>query len=295
MNRARPIKFISVVFLVSFLIASSCSGNSENQLPTETPILPTRTPFPPSPTPIPTIAVVNGDLITLAEFQEELARYKAAVNRELTSEDQEIVANDLINLTLLAQAAKSEGYQISDADLDVRIAALDTEDQPLDDWLASHGFTMESFRSYLKRAVEAAWMRDKIISDVPDEMDQIHAQQMLLYNLEAAQLALEEIQGGKDFSQLASTYDPQTKGDLGWFTPNFLTLPELDPVLFNLEIGETSYIIETEIGYHIFILLEKEENRPLDPAIRQVLGEKAIDSWLERRWKLSTIELTLPN
>lgn len=273
---------------------SGCGGRTGTPVPTATEILPTRTPFPPSPTPIPTAAVVNGDLITLAEFQEELARYKAAVNRDLTEEDQEIVINDLINLTLLAQAAKTEGYQVSDAVLEERIAALNTEDQPLDDWLAAHGFTAEGFQIYLKRALEAAWMRDKIISNVPYEMVHIHAQQMLFYELEAAELMLEELEEGKDFTDLANTYDPQTQGDLGWIPPNFLTLPELDPVLFNLEVEETSDIIETEIGYHIFKVLEKEDNRPLDPAIRQILQEKAIDSWLERRWKLSTIDITLP-
>ena len=294
MNAARYFKIITIIFLISFLLASGCSGNTGTPVPTATLIPPTRTPFPPSPTPIPTAAVVNGDLITLAEFQEELARYKAAVNRELTPEDQEIVINDLINLTLLAQAAKSEAYQVSDTALDERIAALDTEDQPLDDWLAAHGFTAESFRTYLKRALEAAWMRDEIIADVPYEMVQIHAQQMLFYDLAAAESILEEIEEGKYFSQLASTYDPQTEGDLGWFPPNFLTLSELDPVLFNLDIGETSDIIETQIGYHIIKVLEKEDNRPLDPAIRQILQEKEIDSWLERRWKLSTIDITLP-
>ncbi|RLD01518.1 MAG: hypothetical protein DRI46_03590 [Chloroflexi bacterium] len=294
MNAARNFKIIIFLVLISFFLASGCSGNAGTPLPTATLIPPTRTPFPPSPTPIPTAAVVNGDLITLAEFQEELARYKAAVNRDLTPEDQEIVITDLINLTLLAQAAKSEGYQVSDIALEERIAALDTEGQPLDDWLAAHGFTAESFRTYLKRALEAAWMRDEIIADVPYEMVQIHAQQILFYDLASAEAILAEIEEGKDFSQLAVTYDPQTKGDLGWFPPNFLTLSELDPVLFNLDIGETSDIIETEIGYHIIKVLEKEDKRSLDPAIRQILQEKEIDSWLERRWKLSTIDITLP-
>ena len=294
MNAARNFKIIIFLVLISFFLASGCSGNAGTPLPTATLIPPTRTPFPPSPPPIPTAAVVNGDLITLAEFQEELARYKAAVNRDLTPEDQEIVITDLINLTLLAQAAKSEGYQVSDIALEERIAALDTEGQPLDDWLAAHGFTAESFRTYLKRALEAAWMRDEIIADVPYEMVQIHAQQILFYDLASAEAILAEIEEGKDFSQLAVTYDPQTKGDLGWFPPNFLTLSELDPVLFNLDIGETSDIIETEIGYHIIKVLEKEDKRSLDPAIRQILQEKEIDSWLERRWKLSTIDITLP-
>ncbi len=231
----------------------------------------------------------------MSEFQEELARYKAAVNRELTPEDQIIVINDLINMTLLAQAAFSEGFQISDLELDERISSLDTDDQPLTDWLAATGFTEESFRGYLKRSIEAAWMRDEIINDVPLEMEQIHAQQMLFYDLTSAEITLDTLNKGKDFSELASAHDPQTRGDLGWFPQGFLVLPELDPILFELEIGETSDIIETEIGYHIITVHDKDPNRPLDPAIRQLLKEKALDDWLERRWKLSTIEISLPS
>lgn len=281
--------------MVSVILFSGCGGPAETPQGTDTPVLPTRTPFPPSPTPIPTAAVVNGDIITAAAYQEELARYKAAVNRDLTEEDQSIVINNLINLTLLAQAATSEGFQISETDLDERIARLDTEDQPLTDWLSVYGFTAETFRIHLKRSLEAAWMRDQIIADAPLEMEQIHAQQMLFYNLAAAEEILEDLNSGKDFSQLAKTHDPQTLGDLGWFPPGFLTIPELDPILFGLEAGETSDIIETEIGYHIIMILEKEGNRPLDPAIRQILQEQELDNWLVRRWKLSTIQITLPS
>jgi len=284
-----------LLLLVSVILFSGCGGAAETPPGTATPILPTRTPFPPSPTPIPTAAIVNGDIITVATYQEELARYKAAVNRDLTEEDQSIVINDLINLTLLAQAATSEGFQISETDLDERIARLETEDQPLTDWLAVYGFTAESFRVHLKRSLEAAWMRDQIIADVPFEMEQIHAQQMLFYNLAAAEETLEDLNSGKDFSQLAKTHDPQTLGDLGWFPPGFLTIPELDPILFDLEVEETSDIIETKIGYHIIMVLEKEGNRPLDPAIRQILQEQELDNWLVRRWKLSTIHITLPS
>ena len=284
-----------LLILVSVILFSGCGGPAETPQGTATPVLPTRTPFPPSPTPIPTAAVVNGDIITVASYQEELARYKAAVNRDLTEEDKSIVINNLINLTLLAQAATSEGFQISEVDLDERIARLGTEDQPLTDWLAIYGFTAETFRIHLKRSLEAAWMRDQIIADTPFEMEQIHAQQMLFYNLAAAEEILEDLNSGKIFSQLAKNHDPQTQGDLGWFPPGFLTIPELDPILFGLEAGGTSDIIETEIGYHIIMVLKKEGNRLLDPAIRQVLQEQELDNWLARRWKLSTIQITLPS
>ena len=286
----------SLLVLIScLLLISGCSGFGPGSKSTPSPILPTRTPFPPSPTPIPTAAIVNGDLITLAAFQEELSRYKAAVGRELTPEDQEIVINDLINLTLLAQAADSEGFQIQEAVLDEKISNLDSEDQPLADWLATYGFTEDSFRNHLRTALKAAWMRDQIINDVPLEMEQIHAQQILSYDLIAAEDILESLNAGKDFAQLAKTNDPQTLGDLGWFPRGFLTIPELDDILFELEIGQTSDIIETEIGYHIIKVLDKDPDRDLDPAIRQVLQQKALDDWLERRWKLSTIEITLPS
>jgi parvulin-like peptidyl-prolyl isomerase len=288
-------KKVLLLILIIVIFLSGCGGTTEAPQGTATLVLPTRTPFPPPSTPIPTAAVVNGDIITVAAYQEELARYKAAVNRDLTEEDQSLVINDLINLTLLAQAAASEGFQISETDLDERIARLETEDQPLIGWLAVYGFTEESFRNHLKRSLEAAWMRDQIITDVPLEMEQIHAQQMLYYNLTAAEQTLENLNSGKDFSQLAKTHDPQTQGDLGWFPPGFLTIPELDQILFGLEAGETSDIIETKIGYHIIKVLEKEGNRPLDPAIRQILQEQALDDWLERRWKLSTIQITLPS
>jgi peptidyl-prolyl cis-trans isomerase C len=275
-------------------LISACGGGDQGPNYTATPIPPTKTPFPPSPTPIPTAAVVNGDLIILADFQEELARYKAAVNREVTEEDRQIVINNLINITLLAQAAKSEGYQATEEELDSRIANLDTDKQPLSDWLASYGFTEESFRINLKRSLEAAWMRDQIIADVPQETLQVLVQQMLFYDLPSAELTMENLEEGKGFSQLAKTHDPQTRGELGWIPEGFLTIPELDSIIFELEMGETSDIIETEIGYHIIKVLDKQENRPIDPAIRKILQEKALDDWIERRWKLSTIEITLP-
>ena len=286
---------IILTLLVLIILSSGCGGMGGSQQSTPSPILPTRTPFPPSPTPIPTAAVVNGDIITIAAYQEELARYKAAVNRELTEDDHTLVIHDLINLTLLAQATVSEGLEISESDLDNKIASLDTVENPLTDWLATYGFTEESFRTHLRTALEAAWMRDQIINDVPLEMEQIHAQQMLFYDQNSAEATLESLNSGKDFAELAITNDPQTRGDLGWFPRGYLTLPELDEVLFSFEAGETSDIIETKIGYHIIKVLDKETNRPLDPAIRHVLQQEALNAWLVRRWKLSTIEITLPS
>ncbi len=278
------------------LLLSSCGGNGETVTPrvTPTPIPPTRTPFPPSPTPIPVAAEVNGELITMAEYQSELARYKAAAEGKLTSEDRTAVIRDLIHLELLEQGAQSQGYQVSQETLQARIAKLDSEGQPLQEWLAQYGYTEESFEKSLKRSIAAAWMRDTIINQVPEKMEQIRAQQILLYEKNQAEMVREELESGTKFAQLAKQYDPQTLGDLGWFPCGYLTIPALDEILFNLEPGEISDIIKTEIGYHIIKVIDRDDDRQLDPDVRRVLQKQALHDWLERQWNLSKISINIP-
>ncbi|MBS3750861.1 MAG: peptidylprolyl isomerase [Anaerolineales bacterium] len=291
----RKLTYLGLTLIVVFIV-SSCGTGNQPVTPegTPTPVPPTRTPFPPSPTPIPIAAEVNGELISMSEYQSELARYKAAVGRDLTSEDRLQVVHDLIHLMLLEQGAQSRGYEVSREELQTRISNLDPQDQPLAEWLAEYGYTEESFEKSLKRAIAAAWMRDTIIEQVPDEMEQIHAQQILLYEKSQGEGVLEEIESGTDFAQLAKQYDPQTRGDLGWFPRGYLTIPVLDEILFNLEPGEISDMIETEIGFHIIKVIEKDEDRPLAPDVRRVLQEKALDDWLERQWNLSKITISIP-
>ncbi|MFO8036515.1 MAG: peptidylprolyl isomerase [Anaerolineales bacterium] len=284
------------LILIITLLFSACGVSGETVTPEVTPtsIPPTRTPFPPSPTPIPIAAEVNGEWITMAEYQSELARYKAAVERELTSADRNFVIRDMIHLVLLEQSAQSQGYQISQETLQARIAELDSEEQPLEEWLAQYGYTEESFQKSLERSLAAAWMRDRIIQQVPEEMEQIHAQQILLYEKNQAEMVREELETGTDFARLAEQYDPQTLGNLGWFPRGYLTIPTLDEILFNLEPGQISDIIETDIGYHIIKIIDRDDDRPLDPDVRRVLQKQALHDWLERHWNLSKISINIP-
>ena len=281
--------------LILAMVLTACSTGSRTTSPpaSETPVPPTRTPFPPSPTPVPVAATVNGERIPMADFQSEVARYKAALDREITDEDRELVVRNMIQLTLLAQAAGSQGFVISQEDLQERMTRLDREDHPLQDWLAKYGYTEESFQRALDREVAAAWMRDQIIDRVPRETEQIHAQQILLYEESQAQTVLSELENGTDFAQLAKEYDPQTRGDLGWFPRGYLTMPELDDTLFALEAGEISDMIETDIGYHIVKVLDKEDSRPLEPDVRRVLQKKALHDWLENQWNSSKITISI--
>ncbi len=264
--------------------------------PTLVPVEETAAPSPtPEPTSIPAAATVNGEAIPLEEFDAELARYQAAQTEmgSTVADDiaRETVLNDLIDQMLLAQGAAEAGYQLTDAELDARIADLAADvggEEALSTWQTSHGYTSESFRSSLKRAVEAAWMRDSILAELSSTAEQVHAQQILLYNLETAENAASQLANGAEFSDWA--YDGKTNGDLGWFPRGYLLESSIEEAAFSLEIGQVSEIIETEVGFHIIMVLEKEADRPLTPDALLSLQESALHNWLQAKREASTIE-----
>jgi len=195
---------------------------------------------------------------------------------------------------LLAQAARADGFEITEADLESRIDALAAEAggaDALEAWQSEHGYTDESFRSALKRAAEAAWMRDKIIAEVPGTAEQVHARQILLYNEEAAQKVASQLDAGADFEDLAVLYDPDTGGELGWFPRGYLLEPELEEAAFSLEPGQHSGVIATEVGYHILLVVERDAQHPLSPDAYLVMQENALNDWLAQKRAESEIVL----
>jgi parvulin-like peptidyl-prolyl isomerase len=242
---------------------------------------------------MPLAAEVNQEGIPLAVYQAELARYQAGVGEEITAEVEARVLDNLIDESLLAQAARENGYQVSEALLDERINQLGDQ-QSLANWMSENGYQEAGFRQALKQAIAAAWMRDRIVAEVEETAGQIHARQILLDNLEEAQQVLDSLNNGEDFASLASQYDPLNQGDLGWFPPGYLTDSRLDEALASLEPGQTTEIIATVVGYHILQVIERDENHPLTPDARRALQSSALQAWLEKRRSQSEINRLLP-
>ncbi|HMN18740.1 MAG TPA: peptidylprolyl isomerase [Ignavibacteriaceae bacterium] len=72
---------------------------------------------------------------------------------------------------------------------------------------------------------------------------------------------LDSIKAGKDFSELARKYsdDPGSAaqgGDLG-FVKKGVFYPEFEEAAFKLNVGETSGVVESPVGFHIIQMLEK--------------------------------------
>lgn len=289
---SRPTRLASLLLLVA-LSLSTCGPATPTAMPTPSP-----TPLPPTPTPIPLAATVNGEGITAAEFEAELARFQSAQtalgNKLSLEEATQRVMGDLIDQLLLTQSAQAEGFSVEDAMLQDRIARLAEQAGGADklaDWQAQHGYTDESFRLALGRQINAAWMRDKIIAGVPNTAEQVHVRQILFYNADTTQKVLDQLKSGADFNTLAAQYDPVTQGELGWFPRGYLLQPQIEAAAFALQPGQTSDVIQTTLGYHILMLLERDPNRMLSPDARLTLQNQALENWLQEQRTKSTITL----
>ena len=241
---------------------------------------------------------MNGEGISLAEFDAEVTRYitaQEALGKTVSSADAtSAVIEDLTAQMLLEQAAHANGFSLDEAGLQARIDSLASKiggAENLFRWQSEHGYSEQTFRSALKRAAESAWMRDKIIAEVPSTAEQVHVQQILLYNQDTAQRFINQLNGGADFDELALEADPVTRGDLGWIPRGYLLNQQIEDAAFALTVGGHSDVIATDAGFHIIRILERDLNHPLSPDAYLALQELALKQWIEDQRQQANIVL----
>ncbi len=150
----------------------------------------------------------------------------------------------------------------------------------------------QTFRASFERSVYATWMRDEIIKNLPDVAEQVHARQIMVLSEGEARGILAQLQSGSDFATLAELYDPITKGDLGWFPRGYLTQPAVDDAAFSLDVGGISQVIQSEIGFHIVQVLEKDSHHKLTPDALKFIQNQALMNWLDEKRSSSEIVIT---
>lgn len=303
MKKRRLSNTITWISLALFLI-SACTANDasptalpETTDPTQKTIIPTETSTssPPTPTPAPMAVIINGEGITIGEYQAELSRYQEAIGRELNQEDEQLVLSSLIEEVILTQASAEKGYLVTDEAIDQRIIELQSQvgGDGLTSWQQRYGYDETSFRRALARAMAAAWMRDEITSEVPASMEQVHIRQIFVTDRQEADQILNRLQVGADFDAIAYEYDPITRGELGWFPRGYLYESQVETAAFELEAGQFSQVIESGLGYHILYLIEREEDRALLQDARQRLQAQYLSNWLQTTIQDSDIQVLI--
>ena len=86
------------------------------------------------------------------------------------------------------------------------------------------------------------------------------ARHILVNTQEECQALIDEIKAGADFAEVASKHSgcpsKAQGGDLGQFGPGQM-VKEFDEVVFSAEVGEVVGPVQTQFGYHIIEVTER--------------------------------------
>jgi len=248
------------------------------------------------------VARVNGETIERWEFENAVKRVEARAGGPVPPEKRDEVLRDvldqLVAYHLLAQESRARKMDVSDQDVEARLAEI-RQSFPNEDafkqGLAAQGLSPEQLRTQTRTGLEVAKVIDAEVTSkvaVQDaevnafyqqnverfkQGDSVHASHILIgvpqdatpaQKADAkakAQAALKEVRGGADFSSVAKaqSQDPgsaQNGGDLGFFPKGQMT-PQFEDAAFKLKAGAVSPVVETPFGFHIIKVHERRGPR----------------------------------
>jgi parvulin-like peptidyl-prolyl isomerase len=242
------------------------------------------------------VATVNGDPITLAEFQERFSRSGIKPEPEAEREIKAEFLNRLIERKMLLGEAQRIRLKVGLPEIQKKIAALRQEyGKDVKDVLASQGIDFEKWKSDLweemmierlvarevnRRIAVASSEVKRYYQANPQEFEkpeQVHVRQIVVATEQEADKVLELLQAGTDFSTLAreksTAPEAEHGGDLGYFSMG--EMPADFNVVFGLPIGGISGVVKSPYGFHIFKLEAKRKAGRLSlDAVYKEIAEK---------------------
>lgn len=219
------------------------------------------------------------------------------------------VLDDMIGYKLLMQEAKARKVAVPDADVEAQLAQIRSQfpdQQQFEQALAAQKMTLQDVRDdaraqmSVEKLVEGEIsakiaVKPEAVSDFyqknQDKFQQgprVRASHILIQVPQGADAAaklqaktkadtiLTDIKAGKDFAAAAkeNSQDPGSApngGDLGYFEQGQM-VPQFEQAAFALKPGQMSDVVETQFGYHIIKVAEKQDSRvvPLEEAKAQI-------------------------
>ncbi len=262
---------------------------------------PTALPTPtPTPTLVPLAARVNGQSITLSAYQAELARYLSTLStpldpnnerdRQTLAQIQEAALEALIEQVLIEQEAARLNITVSEAQIAAELAVVKAQaggEARFRAWLLATGQSEADVRAQLRLELLTAALRAHVLSALPKTAEYVRAYHIVLATEREARQVLARLRNGAQFTALAQSLslDESTRpagGDLGWFMreSDAILWPEVEEAAFRLQVGETSDVVPSPIGYHIIRVIGREV-RPLTEADAAHLEARALAEWMD--------------
>lgn len=256
-------------------------------------------------------AVVNGKAIPEQEITDQLTKiknqqpqaFKGAKGKQLQASFRTRILDALINAELVKQEAERRGFKASAAEVKVKMDQVRKffgTKAKLDKALKGEGMTQAEYEQKVKDQIMSEKLVEKVTGGLTvgdAEIDDYYKKHKAEFKLPAqiqvrrlaaktkaeAEKALEKINDGQDFGEVAKTdsIDMSSKnngGDLGMLPRASIpaeALKEID----KLEIGEMSGVVKTSAGFEIYKLEGKQEakQKSLDE-VKAQLKEQLISS-----------------
>lgn len=247
----------------------------------------------------PYAAIVDGQVISLEEYERQVASYEAsmvAAGQDLTSEEgkqalaqgQMWVLDMMVEQVLIEKAAAVAGVTVSDEELQNTLDTLlaDIGQDAFDTWLAEEGLSLDEMKVQLRGDMIAMQMTNQIAEAVPAMALHVHARHILTATDAEAQNLRNQILAGADFGEMARAWsqDYSTRdigGDLGFFPKGILTTSAVEEVAFALQPGQVGEVIQSELGFHIVQVVEIVPDQEVSPDNLYILRQNAVQVWLE--------------
>jgi len=274
------------------------------------------------------VAQVNSDSITVTEFTAELFPLVEGYQTPPTRQEEvdfknlkKALLEQLIEKRLVLMEAPKMGITVSDDELEDAFAAIKRSypqgrfDEVVRD---------EAARRQWKERLHQRLVIEKVINRVSqltspiDEHtlrkyykkhrsefvvpEQVRVRQIVVKDRQQAEGLLRRIKRGESFEELARRHsigpEAETGGDLGFFSRG--DMPEEFDVVFSLKAGETSDIVQSPYGYHIFQVVAKrgQSESNFDEVKDQVQKmmvrekeDKIFQGWLKKVKKKASIRV----
>ena len=153
-------------------------------------------------------------------------------------------------------------------------------------------------RLVARPAVAREKVRAVLTADVGQTAEQVHASHILVDTQDLANSIYASLQEpNANFEQTAIDQSNDTStapngGDLGWFTRGQMVDP-FEQAAFTLAVGTVSEPVQSEFGWHIIKVYEKDPARALSDEQLEQYRENIVNDWLAQRREAMDISTDL--
>jgi peptidyl-prolyl cis-trans isomerase C len=264
------------------------------------------------------VAEVDEDSITVAEFTTEFFPLAEGYNTPSSPQEEEVLKNlkealldQLIEKRLILHEAPKMGITVSDDELEEALAAIKRgyPEGGFEEVVPDEASLLQwKERLHQRLLIEKVFNRVSQVTSPIDEKimrkyyekhrekfvvaEQVRVRHIVVKDRQDAESILRKLKRGDPFDELARQYsigpEAEEGGDLGFFGRG--EMPEEFDVVFSLQEGEISDIVQSPYGYHIFQVVAKrgqsesgfaEVKAQIGQMIIREEEEKAFQDWLK--------------